>query len=442
MRDDAHKNGAGPPHLLAVQHAVGDDRAEPRQRRPRPAVRPARLRARRRRRARHAQLVGLLGLRRAEGDAVGRRPRQVPGAADVVATAASGMIGGSYDGTTANMVASQGDARPRAEGDRPDRGDLALVRLRVRGRRPLLPELRGADRRGRRHAVRASTSASRAPRRPTPTTRSSPTSSPRASTRATRSRTRRRATTRRPTTTTSGSSATTAATPTRFRAAVARRPRLAGLQRQAGGGRRALRGAAGAARSTARSTAACTLLAGLARLAVRRRWDALLERVPRPLPARPRHRHREDAARSSTEGRTVADDGVVRGDRLPRGARGRRRTSTLRLWLRRTFDQDVPGVELPPPSHRRDRRARRREPNREEKDNVFTWVGAPTSRGARQPRPAQRARPRLLLAVLRHGAARRSRCASSARRCSTPSCARPPAATCRRCSSTSRPTAR
>ena len=50
----------------------------------RPALRAARLRARRRRRARHAQLLRLLGLRRPEGDAVGRRRRQLARAAAVV----------------------------------------------------------------------------------------------------------------------------------------------------------------------------------------------------------------------------------------------------------------------------------------------------------------------------------------------------------------------
>ena len=87
------------------------------------------------------------------------------------------MIGGSYDGTTANMVAARGADAPGLVGDRARGRDLALVRLRVRRRRPLLPELGG--RRPTRASTRRSpsTSASRARRRRTRATRCSPRSS-------------------------------------------------------------------------------------------------------------------------------------------------------------------------------------------------------------------------------------------------------------------------
>ena len=64
-----------------------------------------------------------------------------------------GMIGASYDGTTANMVAVRGaDARGLAAIVAAG-GDQPLVRLRLPGRRALLRQLRRADRRGRRHAA-------------------------------------------------------------------------------------------------------------------------------------------------------------------------------------------------------------------------------------------------------------------------------------------------
>jgi X-Pro dipeptidyl-peptidase len=88
----------------------------------------------------------------------------------------------------------------------------------------------------------------------------------------------------------------------------------------------------------------------------------------------------------TTEGRTVVDGSYestgFRGERAwpPAGSRA------TRLWLRRTFDQDVPGVTLPPPSTG-ETGVLSPEPNPEPKDNVFTWVGAPTSEelGNRDP---------------------------------------------------------
>jgi X-Pro dipeptidyl-peptidase len=87
-----------------------------------------------------------------------------------------------------------------------------------------------------------------------------------------------------------------------------------------------------------------------------------------------------------TEGRTVVDGGYestgFRGERKwpPAGSREQR------LWLRRTFDQDVPGVELPHPSTG-ETGVLSQDPNREPVDNVFTWAGAPTSEelGNRDP---------------------------------------------------------
>ena len=200
--------GAGDPHLLAVQHARRDDHAEPRERRPRRDVRAARLRPRRRRRARHAQLVGLLGLRRSRRAAVGRRPRQLPGEPAVVERQ------GRDDRRLLRRHHRQhgrGARRRRAgaRGDRARGGDLALVRLRLRRRGALLPQLGG--RRPTRASTRRSpsTSASPARRRPTRATRCSPRSSRAARTPASPSSTRCRATTARPTTTTSGASATT-----------------------------------------------------------------------------------------------------------------------------------------------------------------------------------------------------------------------------------------
>ncbi|MDQ3741378.1 MAG: CocE/NonD family hydrolase [Actinomycetota bacterium] len=87
-----------------------------------------------------------------------------------------------------------------------------------------------------------------------------------------------------------------------------------------------------------------------------------------------------------TEGRTVVD-----GSYESTGYRAERKwppaqTGERRLWLRRTFDQDVPGVTLPPPSTG-ETGVLSEEPNREPVDNIFTWVGAPTSEevGNRDP---------------------------------------------------------
>ena len=86
-----------------------------------------------------------------------------------------------------------------------------------------------------------------------------------------------------------------------------------------------------------------------------------------------------------SEGRTVSDGGSYESTGFrssPQPGSGR----SLRLWLRRTFDQDVPGVTLPAPSTG-ETGVLAHKPNREPVDNVFTWVGLPTSEetGNRDP---------------------------------------------------------
>ncbi|HEX8082738.1 MAG TPA: CocE/NonD family hydrolase [Solirubrobacteraceae bacterium] len=87
-----------------------------------------------------------------------------------------------------------------------------------------------------------------------------------------------------------------------------------------------------------------------------------------------------------TEGRTV-----VGGSYESTGYRSERSwppagASPVRYWLRRSFDQDVPGVQLPPPSTG-ETGVLSDERNPDFVDNIFTWVGAPTSEelGNRDP---------------------------------------------------------
>jgi len=89
----------------------------------------------------------------------------------------------------------------------------------------------------------------------------------------------------------------------------------------------------------------------------------------------------------TTEARTVTDAGEYESSGFrsedawpPLGTR------TQRLWLRRTFDQDIPGVTVPPPGTG-ETGVLTPEPNTQEVDNVFTWVGAPTTEewGNRDP---------------------------------------------------------
>jgi X-Pro dipeptidyl-peptidase len=87
----------------------------------------------------------------------------------------------------------------------------------------------------------------------------------------------------------------------------------------------------------------------------------------------------ESRPQVTTESRSVSDDGSYESAGFreedawpPLGTR------TEHLWLKRTFDQDVPGVTLPHPSTG-ETGVLDAQPNTEEKDNVFTWVGAPVT---------------------------------------------------------------
>ncbi len=88
-----------------------------------------------------------------------------------------------------------------------------------------------------------------------------------------------------------------------------------------------------------------------------------------------------------TEGRTVTDSGAY----ASTGFRGERKwppsgSGELRLWLRRVFDQDIPGVTVPPPGTG-ETGTLSPTPNPGPADNIFTWIGAPTSEefGNRDP---------------------------------------------------------
>ena len=315
--DDAPSDVPGPPDLLALQHAVGDAG--------RPNLANDALGEQFVPRGYARAVADVLGTRNSSGCWDYGGPKETQSGVDLVKFLARqkwsngrvGMIGGSYDGTTANMVASRGSAGPRAEGDRPDRGDLALVRLRVRRRRALsssTPRCRPTRASTRRSAF--DFGLARTP--PTDPERPEVRREARVAREPVRARcsTRRRATTSRPTTTPSGVERDYRRHAEDFRAAVARRARLAGLQRQAGGGHRALRGAARRAcvghargRSTGVPLKRMWLTQDSHGSPSGDAWDAMLERVPRPVPARrarPASRRRRSSRR---EGRTVTDGG-------------------------------------------------------------------------------------------------------------------------------------
>jgi X-Pro dipeptidyl-peptidase len=113
------------------------------------------------------------------------------------------------------------------------------------------------------------------------------------------------------------------------------------------------------------------------------RWESLLDDFL------DRFLRRRGTGISSTpavvsEGRTIVDgSSVSTGFRSARSMPGGR---DLRLWLRRTFDQDIPGVTVPNPGTG-ETGVLARKPNREPVDNIFTWIGAPTSEefGNRDP---------------------------------------------------------
>ena len=247
-------------------------------------LRPPRLCARRRRRDRHAQLERLLGLRRGQGAAVRRRPRELPREPGVVE-----RQGRDDRRLLRRHHREHGrralERRARPGRDRPDRGDLALVRLRLLARRPLLGQLAAAHGRGLRHAagVRLRLRPHAADRplgdrrgaRPDPALRRRP--AHREGLRHLARLRRLLARARLP----QGCGA--------LRRAGADRARLAGLQRQAGGGRRPVQGARRGAVQEA------VPVPGRPRLTARRRLPAGARRVLRSRVARPRHRHRGDA---------------------------------------------------------------------------------------------------------------------------------------------------
>ena len=274
-------------------------------------LRPARLRARGRRRARHAQLVGLLGLRRTGRAAVGRRPRRVPGAAAVVERPRRDdrRLLRRHDGEHGRRPRPRG---ARARRDRPDRRDLALVRLRLLARRALRGQLAAAHRRGDRHAagVRLRLRPRAADRpvgdrrgaRPDPPVRRR---APHAGGLRPLARLRRvLARARLP----------------QGRAPLPRagadRARLAGLQRQAGGGRRAVQAA---------RRREAVHVPGRARLAARRGVPAGARRVLRADADGPRERlrraaGRDDARAARTPATTRASGPRRRGRRRARRA--------------------------------------------------------------------------------------------------------------------------
>jgi X-Pro dipeptidyl-peptidase len=79
-----------------------------------------------------------------------------------------------------------------------------------------------------------------------------------------------------------------------------------------------------------------------------------------------------------TEGRTVGDAGYASTGTRAEIAWPPAGSTQTRLWLRRTFDQDVPGVTVPPPGTG-ETGVLDAQPNTEPRDNVFTWVGGPTT---------------------------------------------------------------
>ncbi len=74
-----------------------------------------------------------------------------------------------------------------------------------------------------------------------------------------------------------------------------------------------------------------------------------------------------------TEGRTIGSAGYESAGFRDEASWPPAGTKDLMLWLRRTFDQDVPGVTVPPPGTG-ETGVLAQKPNTEPKDNVFTWV--------------------------------------------------------------------
>jgi X-Pro dipeptidyl-peptidase len=79
-----------------------------------------------------------------------------------------------------------------------------------------------------------------------------------------------------------------------------------------------------------------------------------------------------------TEGRTVGDSGYESTGFREESSWPPRRTREKTLWIRRTFDQDIPGVTVPPPGTG-ESGVLAEEPNTEPTNNVFTWVDTGTT---------------------------------------------------------------
>ena len=314
---------------------------------------PEGLRPRGRRRARHAQLQRLLGLRRAEGAAVRRRPRQLPRRAAVV----------ERQGRDDRRLLRRHDRehgrrarrrRARARGDRPDRrrspaGTATPTRTAsATSATPSARPTRASTRRSR------STSASPAPRRATrtdPPRRCRDRTNPCDAVEHTEKGYDRAARLRR--------LLARARLPQGRRASAlgARRARLAGLQRQAGGGRRPLRGAAATHRGVGGAVQAPLPLPGLPPVAGGRRLRRAARRVLRHRCAgRARPEPRPATSRTSAAPAGFRAEPLAAGRRHASGSRSaadgrrdaRRRPRAPRL------------VHRPRHHHRGGRAARRR----------------------------------------------------------------------------------
>ena len=86
----------------------------------------------------------------------------------------------------------------------------------------------------------------------------------------------------------------------------------------------------------------------------------------------------ERGPRVITEGRTVGPDGYASTGFHEESSWPPRGTRVKTLWLRRTFDQDIPGVTVPPPGTG-ETGVLAEKPNTEPSDNVFTWVDTGTA---------------------------------------------------------------
>ena len=309
--------------------------------------------------------------------------------------------------------------RRGAQGDRADRRDQPLVRLRLRERRALLRQLRRADRRGHRHAAAASTSASAAPSPPTRTASTSPTPCRPARPSAARSRTPQQGYSRKPDYTDVLAGARLPPPRRRLPRGDAGRPRVERLQRQAGGGPRLYEALPVDDPATAEVEGVpdkwLFMTQGTHGSPSGAEWNSAARRLPAHLPAGGRRR----PPRCSPALPQVYDPRRRRRRRAPETPRAPESPGRCRHDRARPAPQ--PHVRAgrrrrhrPRTRHRRGRRARRREPLRGPLRPSVHLGRRRRSRGGQRARPAQRRRPRraarrprLLLAVLPDRAAGR-----------------------------------